>query len=69
MSDQLSKTELSKLPPWIRQKIEQLEINDPEQWIHKSIPALGNLSVIETLRKPSGEEALREYFSKVSGRF
>jgi len=34
-----------------------------------AIPALGDRSVLETLKSSNGEEVLRNYFAKVIGRF
>jgi len=69
MSGEIMTTAFSNLPSWVRQKIKQLEIANPEQWILKKIPALGDKSVIDTLSIPNGEKVLREYFSRMTGRF
>jgi len=69
MSNEITTTEFSKLLSWVRRKIQELEIADPEKWILKKIPALGDKSVIDTVSMPNGEVILREYFSRVTGRF
>lgn len=62
-------TEFSKLPHWLQLKVKELAVADPENWIKRAIPALGSRSVLETLHGPDGEQKLREYFARVTGRF
>lgn len=69
MSEDLTTTEFSKLPQWVQQKVRELNVSDPESWIKKSIPALGNRCVLDTVTTAQGEEVLRDYFAKVIGRF
>jgi hypothetical protein len=54
---------------WIQQKVKEFGVSDPENWIKRKIPALGDRSVLETLKSSNGEEVLRNYFAKVIGRF
>jgi hypothetical protein len=61
--------EFTKLPGWIQQKVKEFGVSDPENWIKRKIPALGDRSVLETLKSSNGEEVLRNYFAKVIGRF
>ena len=68
MSDQLDTTDLSRLPQWIQSKIKELDVKEPEKWVMRPIPALGNQSVIEASAFPEGEALLRKYFSRVLGR-
>ena len=67
--DRLLKTEFSELPNWIQEKIKELEISRPEEWIQQKIPTLDNRTVVETLASPNGEQVMRDYFAKTSGRF
>lgn len=69
MSDAIVNLQFLKLPHWVQAKIKELGVSDAESWIKRPIPALANRSVLETLSAPDGEQALREYFSKVIGRF
>lgn len=72
MSGELEKTAFSKLPNWVQAKIKELGPTKPEEyegWIQRKIPALGNRSVVETINSSDGEQALKEYFSRVMGRF
>jgi hypothetical protein len=69
MSDAIAKTQLSQLPHWVQARIKELEIADAGNWISRPIPALDNRSVLETIHAPNGEQALRDYFQKVIGRF
>ena len=69
MSNKLIITEFSKLPLWVRQKINEFGVSDPENWIKKPIPALGERSVLEVLNSQGGEVVLRDYFAKIIGRF
>jgi len=69
MSNENVQMEFSNLPPWVQQKIRDLDIPNPGEWIQKKIPALGGFSVVEILDRANGEEILRGYFAKVEGRF
>jgi len=61
--------EFCRLPNWLQLKINELAVRDPEAWIKRKIPALGDKSVIEIMILPNGEEILKSYFAKVLGRF
>jgi hypothetical protein len=69
MNNQPAKSDITKLPNWLQGKIKELDVSDPEQWIKRRIPALGNRSVVEVIADSNGEKLLHEYFSKVMGRF
>ncbi len=58
------------LPEWLRNPIKKMRPNDYASWIHQPVPALHNRSVVAVWRLgPSGEEELRDYFTKVMGYF
>jgi hypothetical protein len=69
MSKAIVQSQLSQLPHWVQAKIRELEIADPDNWISRPIPDLDNRSVVETITVSDGERILRDYFSKVIGRF
>lgn len=68
MSDEIKVTQWSRLPPWVKTKVEELGIANAEEWIQQRIPALGQKSVIELAFSKDGETLLRDYFTKVIGR-
>jgi hypothetical protein len=71
MGSEVVKTKLSQLPRWVQVKIKEFGVADAdaESWIQQRIPALNNRSILELAHDPTGEQALREYFSRIIGRF
>ena len=69
MSEEIKTTQWSRVPMWVKAKIEELGVSNAEDWIQKKIPALGNRSVVELASSSEGQAVLRDYFSKVIGRF
>jgi len=69
MSGELDESSLFQLPHWVGLRIAELGVSCPEIWIHRTIPALNDQSVLETVRQPDGETRLHEYFAKVASRF
>jgi hypothetical protein len=58
---------LSDLPHHIRKRILGLSQPDPEQWVLKTIPALGNQSIIETMNSEGGEVKIVDYIGRLEG--
>ena len=68
MSTPPATTAFSRLPLWIQSKIKELDVQEPEKWVMRPIPALKERSVLEVADLADGEALLREFFSKATGR-
>ncbi len=59
----------SDLPPWLTERIAQLEGVQAESWAREPIPALGKKSIIETMNLEDGEQRVRAYLQTIEGHY
>jgi hypothetical protein len=68
----MMKTTISfdSLPEWLQIPIKQIRPNDYKTWIYQPVPALHGRSVANVFQMgETGEQELREYITKVIGKF
>lgn len=69
MGREITKTKFSQLPHWVQARIKEYGDADAENWIQRPIPALNHRTIWDLSHDPEGEKLLREYFSRIIGRF
>jgi hypothetical protein len=57
------------LPAWLKDRIQQLAGDRAESWVHESVPALSNKTVIAVMNLEDGEQRMRAYLRAVDGYF
>jgi hypothetical protein len=65
MSNNQEITNFDSLPNGIKKRIMELHFDDYQEWVHESIPALNNQSIISTINTDNGLEKLCEYLLKI----
>ncbi len=58
-------SDLDDLPNGIKKLIMELHPRDYQEWVHESIPALDDLSIIETINSDNGMAKLNQYLRKI----
>lgn len=53
------------LPERIKERIKTLHPRDYEEWVYVSIPALNNLSIIQTINTENGIVELNKYLNRI----
>lgn len=69
MSKELKVTHWAQLPNWVRVRIEEIGVEDPERWIQEKIPALGGMSIADLAASEASEATLCQYFLRLKSGF
>lgn len=58
-------SDFDNLPNGIKKRIMELNPRDYQTWVHLAIPALNDLSIIETINSDNGMVKLNQYLRKI----